>query len=108
MGFKVPIYYGTGDDNENVVTYDNDTEYSGLPVPVKITPSGTIEISENGEYDVTQYASAEVSVSGGGITPTGTLEINDITGNGTYEYDVTNYASAKVILSIPVWTGGNY
>ena len=28
-----------------------------------ITPTGTIEISENGEVDVTQYAKAVVSVS---------------------------------------------
>jgi len=31
-----------------------------------ITPTGTLNISENGTYDVTQYASASVSVSGGG------------------------------------------
>lgn len=107
MGFKVPIYYGTGDDNENVVTYDNDTDYSGLPVPIKITPSGTIEISENGEYDVTQYASAEVSVSGGGVTPTGTKEIS-ITANGTTTEDVTDYASAKITVDVAnTYTAGD-
>lgn len=41
-----------------------------------ITPTGTINISTNGVYDVTQYASADVSVSGGGGYPSRTITFN--------------------------------
>lgn len=60
-----------------------------------ITPTGTIQISANGTYDVTQYASADVSTP----VPTGTF---NITTNGTY--DVSQYANASV--SVP--SGGGY
>lgn len=59
-----------------------------------ITPTGTIQITENDTYDVTNYASAEVNVPTGGTTPSGSISI---TANDTY--DVTNYASA--IVNVP-------
>ena len=106
MTVPVPVAYYTGEDNENVVLYDNGETYSGLPVPLEITPEGEKEISitENGTTteDVTQYASAKITVNvpGGGTTPTGTKEIS-ITQNGTTTEDVTDYASAEITAAVP-------
>lgn len=34
-----------------------------------IIPSGTLSITENGTYDVTEYASVEIDVEGSGLAP---------------------------------------
>lgn len=45
-----------------------------------IIPTGAIQVTQNGTYDVTNYASAEVNVSGGS-----SLGTKSITANGTYQ-----------------------
>ena len=56
-------------------------------------PTGTLNITANGDYDVKSKASAHVDVPSG-ITPTGTISITD---NG--QVDVTQYATADVNVS---------
>lgn len=71
------------------------TEYANahVEVPVGVFPSGDLAISANGTHEVTNYETVTISIPTG-ITPEGTLEITE---NGTH--DVTNYASALVNIA---------
>lgn len=60
-----------------------------------ITPAGTKIIKQNGSFDVTSFATAQVEVPVG-VTPQGT---KPITSNGLY--DVSTFANAQVDVPIP-------
>lgn len=77
-GIKKPIPYSVADIKNNIEDYWN-------------IPEGSLNISANGTYDVTEKASAVVNVPN---PSTGSLTINT---NGTY--DVTEKASAIVSVS---------
>ena len=80
---------------ENGTYQEEGVAYSPVIVDVEgLVPTGTLNITENGVYDVTEKASVDVNVEG--LIPTGTLEITE---NGTY--DVTTKANANV--SVKQW-----
>lgn len=85
-----------------VLAYATGTAASGGGESGGITPSGTLEITENGTYDVTNYASAEVNVSAEAAEPE--LEEITITANG--EYLPTGDGFSKVTVNVPSTSTG--
>lgn len=88
---------GTTINNQDITVTENgvytaDTGYTGLgtvKVQVPNPSTGTLSIVENGSYDVTEYATAEVNVptSGGATTKFGVSIDNllgDVDANGVY------------------------
>ena len=75
----------------------NGTEWGKINSTIQLgeDPTGTIQITSNGIFDVHNYAEADVDVPA--ITPTGTISITE---NGTY--DVANYAEASVDVDATV------
>ena len=74
----MPVYKGSTLVNGVNVRIENAVSSGG------ITPAGTIDISSNGTYDVTEYASANVNVPASGIdTSDATATANDIAAGKT-------------------------
>ena len=73
-----------------------------------IIPSGTVSITDNGTVDVSQYASAEVSVSGGGgTTPASPKDVNFIDYDGAilYSYTKAEFAQLTALPANPDHSG---
>lgn len=66
-------------------------------IPTGITPTGTINITTNGTHDVTNYASANVSV---GSVNTYKIATGTITPNSGHMYITHNLNSTKLIVMV--------
>jgi hypothetical protein len=67
-----------------------------------VIPSGTKQVTENGTYDISEFANVNVKVSSGDVSPT--YQEKTITSNGTYMPDSGFDAFNKVVVNVP--TGG--
>ena len=111
---------GTTINNQNITvtengTYTADVGYTGLgtvEVQVPNPSTGILSIVENGSYDVTEYATAEVNVptGGGGATTKYGVSIDNLLGNvdenGVYQLSDAPFTfDATSIKKLPDMSG---
>lgn len=92
---------------------DNADGYSSVTVnvPTGITPVGTLNITTNDTYDVTNYASAIVNVPTGSSTPSATqhtiyFEFTDDTNTTITAYYDSTFISDAITATTPTTYGG--
>lgn len=94
-GTKIINISENGNYTENIREF-NDVQVN-VNVPQRPAPSGTLQIISNGNYDVSEYENAAVSVPSPAI---GTKKVI-INQNGTTTEDVKAYANAEIAVNVP-------
>ena len=98
VGGKKPISLDVSTNG----TWSRDGGYSpiNVSVPASAVTNGSLDINNNGVFDVTNYKNADVSIPASAVT-SGSLSIDN---NGVF--DVTNYKNADVSVSASAVTSG--
>lgn len=101
------VGHATPTEEAQTVTPAPGTTFSAVELdaipPEYVKPVGTKNITEDGDYNVTEFAAAHVAVPQG-VFPEGTLEIEE---NGT-GINVTNYAAVDVNVNPSGWVFDEY
>ena len=109
-------YTPTTSTQTETIAY-NPSDYNGIdhvsvtvnPIPSQyVVPSGTKTITENGTYDVTNFASADVNVSGGGggvSVPPKEVNFYDYDGTVVDAYTASEFASLSAMPANPTHDG---